>query len=763
MENYKDIEEKGKRLEALINLSHELEDNEMRHSLLFNDFLHLASEKPGLVFRNIFQLFHDMVTYFVFEGKDEPQTDTDPSDLLDYNSNNLFIKGCEDPFFADRLFINRFMNLVKGLNKGLQTNRIFLFEGPTGSGKSIFLSNLLLKLEQYTRLSEGAAYHTLWRIPIEKFGGFVSFQKHFQLMVDSDENNKMMRQLSNKYNKMLYPEDYLDIPCPNHDHPILQIPKSFREKFIDELIPSKDFKNKLLNHKEFEWVLKDTPCTICTSIYNVLHDKVGDALEVFNMINARKTNFSRQFGIGISVYNPADQRMVKPITNPTLQKLINELVKNEEIKYIYSDLANTNNGIFALMDIKENNVQRLKNLHGIISDGVHKVEFIEERIKSLFMGLVNPEDKKHFENIKSFQDRVITVNIPYILDYNTEVAIYKNKFGEDITKKFLPRVLENFAKIIVSTRLEQESPTIKKWLNPSKYDKHLDRYQFLLKMDIYTGKVPTWLSEEDSKKFDRKIRKELVAESENEGKKGISGRQSLNVFNSFLGKFQKEDKLVTMDMVQTFFTEPNSDLDIGIAKDFIYKLIDMYDFNVLQEVKESIYYYNEEQISRDIMNYLFSINHEPGETITCSFTNDVIEVTNEYFADFEGLFLGSTSSAYQRRSFRMDVHKEYITKTLAQEMKLGGQEIAKTSQFQDLFNKYTRNLKENALVPYQGNDNFRRAIIDFASNDFRKYDKRMKRDIALLIDNLQQKFKYSEESAKQISIYVLDKKLVQKF
>ena len=80
-------------------------------------------------------------------------------------------------------------------------------------------------------------------------------------------------------------------------------------------------------------------------------------------------------------------------------------------------------------------------------------KFIEENIKTLFMGLVNPNDKEHYEKIPSFQDRIIQVQVPYILDYNTEVAIYKKRFGSKIEKYFLPGVLENLAKIIISTRL----------------------------------------------------------------------------------------------------------------------------------------------------------------------------------------------------------------------------------------------------------------------------------------------------------------------
>ena len=108
--------------------------------------------------------------------------------------------------------------------------------------------------------------------------------------------------------------------------------------------------------------------------------------------------------------------------DPTIQTLLNNLLKSDEVRYIYSHLANTNNGVYALMDIKENNIKRLVDLHGIISDGVHKVEMAEERIKSMFVGLVNPEDKIHYENVKSFQDRIVHINIPYVLDYETEVS-----------------------------------------------------------------------------------------------------------------------------------------------------------------------------------------------------------------------------------------------------------------------------------------------------------------------------------------------------
>jgi len=755
-ENYSELKKKAKKLDGTLNnLAEEMKSFDMLDNLTFNEFLHLASTQPKLIFRDVFMYFHDMINHYVPEGEDDYQVTNDSVGFVKYDFERLFVEECDDPFFADRLFANRFIKLVKALSKGTLNNNIILFEGPPGSGKSTFLNNLLYKLENYSKLPQGVVYKSFWKLDIKTIKGDTKLETIYNNQNPKHETNGNG---SNDINK-----NHIEISCPCNDNPILQIPKKYRIRFIEDLLAAGKVKNEILNAKEYKWIFKENPCSICSSIYDVLMDKLGDPIEVFGMLYAKKVRFNRQYGKGITVFNPGDEYIKRPITDATLQSIINTLFQNDEVRYIYSNLSFTNNGVYALMDIKDNNIKRLIDLHGIISDGTHKVEFVEERIKSLFVGLVNPEDKKHYEDVKSFQDRIIHVNIPYILDYEAEVKVYKHKFGNDIEKRFLPGVLDNFAKIIIASRMNEYSPVMKTWINDyKKYSKYIDKNLLLLKMELYKGIVPEWLTEDDVKSFSKPVRKGLISESETEGKKGISGRQSLNVFNNILTKYADDNNLITMNNVKEFFMS-NESMKPYFSEEFINAIEALYDYNVLQQIKESLYYFSEKQIRKYILDYLFAINYDMGNTEKNEATNSIIEINDAFFSNFELTVLGYDADLKAREGFRKDMLKEYVSFTLAKEIKLDGHAITATKQYQYLFDKYTRNIKENALTPYADNDNFRRALLDYGTMAFDNFTGKLKQDVSRIITRLKTKYHYSEKGAIQVTVYAIDKNLNDMF
>lgn len=756
--------------QVITSLYRKIKEREYSQPLPFQEFMNFAADNPHIVFRNIFQRLYDMIKSHVGDGIDEYPDDPESIKYVYYDCNSLLVEGADHPFFADRLFANRLMNLINSFRQGIPQNRIYIFEGPHGCGKSTFLNNLLMKFELYARTAAGSAYEIAWRLDKKDLGVVTEQDAHAlisQLRFLADSSTLVPHRSQREQILHMPHKEYLEISCPSHDNPILLIPKAYRREVLEELISDEEFKQKLFTEKQFEWVFRDSCCTICMSLYQILLDILGSPAKVFSMVYAKRYEFNRRVGQGISVFNPGD-RITRGhvLTNEMLQNQINALVRDSNrVKYIFSRYANTNNGIFALMDVKDHNKERFANLHGIISEGVHKVEEeIEEDVNSLFLALMNPEDLDNIGDTHSFIDRITFIKIPYILDYNTEVKIYTNVFGDKLEFSFLPRVLHNFAKVVISTRMKEQSEGLREWIDtPDRYRLYCDKNLQLLKMDIYAGFIPPWLSQEDRKRFTAKRRKAVIGDSEIEGTKGFSGRDSLMILNEFHATYAKTGKLITMAMLYNFFRERRTDLLNAIPAGFLDSLVNSYNYTVLQEVKESLYYYNEERISRDVQNYLFATNFEPGSIERCVYTGEILEITEDFFEGLESRILGAGLSKTERLAFRKESQNLYASKILTQEMLLEGKELTETTIYHALRERYVHNLKEKVMDPFLKNDNFRRAIKDFATGAFKNYDKRIREEVNFLMRNLKDKFGYSAQGAKEVCIYVIDSDLATTF
>jgi hypothetical protein len=89
--------------------------------------------------------------------------------------------------------------------------------------------------------------------------------------------------------------------------------------------------------------------------------------------------------------------------------------------------------------------------------------------------------------------------------------------------------------------------------------------------------------------------------------------------------------------------------------------------------------------------------------------------------------------------------------------------LTETELYQSLHERYVFNLKEKVLDPFLKNENFRQAIKDFDTEPFKTYDRRIRDDVTFLMTNLGKKYKYTQQSAREICIYVIDNELAAKF
>ena len=170
---------------AMQNLNQNMSGLEKRSAIPFEAFLKELAANPSLVIRNVFQVFHDMMKAYVGEGHDEYSDDPESIHFVHYDCSKLFVEGTDHPFFADRLFANRLIGLVEAWKRGAQQNKIYLFKGPPGCGKSTFLNNLLMKFEEYTNTDAGLRYEAVWRFDRKMLGGLGDL-----------ENNPVLEKLS---------------------------------------------------------------------------------------------------------------------------------------------------------------------------------------------------------------------------------------------------------------------------------------------------------------------------------------------------------------------------------------------------------------------------------------------------------------------------------------------------------------------------------------------------------------------------------------
>ena len=161
---------------AIQHLNRNMSELDQRSPIPFDEFLKVLAEQPFIVLRDVFQVFHDMIKTYIGVGADEYPDDPESINFVKYDCNRLFVEGSDHPFFADRLFANRLINLVEALRRSTQQNKIYIFEGPPGCGKSTFLNNLLMKFEEYANKEDGSRFETVWRLDRKTLGGFIEHE-----------------------------------------------------------------------------------------------------------------------------------------------------------------------------------------------------------------------------------------------------------------------------------------------------------------------------------------------------------------------------------------------------------------------------------------------------------------------------------------------------------------------------------------------------------------------------------------------------------
>jgi hypothetical protein len=114
-----------------------------------------------------------------------------------------------------------------------------------------------MKFEEYTNTDAGLRYEAVWRFDRKMLGGLGDLEnnpvleKLSQLLDSSLPEQTALLNENGSPNSLQGSEafiaanylagDYVEVPCPSHDNPILMIPKQHRREFFDDLFKNDDF------------------------------------------------------------------------------------------------------------------------------------------------------------------------------------------------------------------------------------------------------------------------------------------------------------------------------------------------------------------------------------------------------------------------------------------------------------------------------------------------------------------------------------------
>mgnify|MGYP001606272092 CR=1 FL=1 len=166
-------------------------------------------------------------------------------------------------------------------------------------------------------------------------------------------------------------------------------------------------------------------------------------------------------------------------------------------------------------------------------------------------------------------------------------------------------------------------------------------------------------------------------------------------------------------------------------------------------------------MAEDILHYIWATNLAVGSETTCPFTHKKMHVTVDFLELMASTISGKQKTGRQALDYGEQIQKKYAG-ILAKEANPIA-EIRHTELYRELFDDYARNLKNNALQPFAEDQRFRDAIKLFGTKEFEPFDTRLKDYITRMVKNLMEKFGYTEQGAKEIALYVLEKNLNKEF
>lgn len=508
-----------------------IQESQFEEIFSFDEYMKILKEKPRSEIRTASHYLRDL---FDFYGKDE-------------NGHfNLFKKIHPDaPQVAGQFSAQEkiYRNLVNFTEEGF-INKFLLLVGPNGSSKSSLIKKIMKSAEDYSKTDEGSLFTFSWIFPIDHYTkgslglGSKQVEKHLHSFAHLEDS-----------------EISSILPSELKDHPLLLIPLKSRQKLIEKYITNPD---ELLSIKNSYLYTGDLSKRNRLIFDALLKSYKGSFEQVLKHIRVERFYIDKRYSIGAATIEPQLHVDAK-LQQITMDKRLASLPPSLQSLNLFSlngEVVLSNRGILEFSDILKRPIETFKYLLTTMETKNINLGGILTELDIFFIGSTN---EIHFNAFKqhpdfnSFKGRFNFLKVPYLLNFQEEMLIYKDQVINLRDKSYFePYAMESLCVWATMTRMRH--PQVKNYKD-NKLGEIAPKLTPIEKSLFITNHaLPEYLSQEEQQLL--KIGySEIIEEFDNEimyeGKFGISPRE----IKQMIYEISNEYKSITFIEVLEYLRE----------------------------------------------------------------------------------------------------------------------------------------------------------------------------------------------------------------
>lgn len=401
-----------------------------------------------------------------------------------------------------------------------RANRLALLHGPNGSAKSTLARCIMLALEHYSKLDEGALYRFHWVFPTRNVArGAIGFGGKSQSRSNADS-----------YAHLDDDEIEARIGDEVRDHPLLLLPERERRRLLlqaheragVEQPPNRWLWHGALSHKNR------------TVFDALLASNEGDLQAVLRHVQVERYFISRRYRVGAVTLGPelsidARERQV------TMDRSLSALPSSLQAVSLYEaqgELVEASGGLLEFSDMLKRPPEAFKYLQVTVETGEFALPSQNVATNCVMMASANEAELGVFRQrpeFESFRGRIELVRTGYLLSWKQEQAIYEAQIVPQVRGHVAPHATRMAAMFAVLTRLRAPDPEH----YPRPVRSVIRGLAAIEKLDLYAAlEVPARLDAEKARALRSVVEMmfhEFDASASYEGDMGASPREMRSV------------------------------------------------------------------------------------------------------------------------------------------------------------------------------------------------------------------------------------------